>query len=263
MKLNIKILLLLIVTSSIYSCNKIDDVLPNIHPGTKEFLRALSIHTNLYDNFVGIYAFYTVNPFYRDSSYSIKAFARVTKNGLPVNVGPLNIGDVTINAGSDNMYDYTYPLDQGKALFGSRINAQISYSPNVQTLTHAMIVVPAEIYPSYMALPNSLINRSADLPLSWAPDPNNQFHQVQIQFTYNKGISQYYVPGMPDAIEDLVYNVPDNGSFAVPKADLARYPKDAYVGFSITRVWMDDSNSRIVYLAITEAHTGPLLVVGQ
>ena len=263
MRLNIKVLLLLIGTSSIYSCNKMDGILPYNQPGTKEFLRALSMPTNLNNNFVSIYASYIVNPLDRDSSYSIQAFASVTQNGRPGNVGPLTIGDVTINADSDNLYNYTYPLDQGKALFGSRVNAQISYTPNVQRLTHAKMVVPAEFYSSYMAVPKSVIDRSADLPLTWAPDPNNQFHLVQIQFSYYKGISQFHVPGMPDAIEDLVYNVPDNGNLTVPKSDLARYPKDSFVKMSIVRAWMDNTTSKIAYVAITEARTGLLLVVGQ
>lgn len=213
------------------------------------------------DSYVAIISSYTINPVNRDSSYSIEAFGKILNNGQAVNAGQLIIGSIVINPDVNNLYRYTYSLTEGKALFGTTINAQIYDSANAsQRLTTANLVVPKELYPSTMTLPKNYIDRTSNYSLNWSPDGANQYGKVQIQVSYYKGVSQYNTSGMPDSITDLVYQVADNGNFVIPQVDLARYPKGSFVGISISRAWLDNVTSDVSYVALVEAHTIPLLV---
>jgi len=82
---------------------------------------------------------------------------------------------------------------------------------------------------------------------------------VQIQLSYFKELSQGNIPSLPDAIDDLIYTVTDNGSFIIPTIDLKRFPKGSYVGLSISRAF-NKTVGGIAYIAVTEAHTIPLLI---
>ena len=223
------------------------------------------------DSYVAILSSYTINPINRDNSYETKAFGKILQNGVPVNSGPLTIGNVTINAGTNNLYYYKYPLSAGKALLGTSVTAQINNgTTTVAAQTNngtstiqatQIMVVPKEIFPSTMSLPKTVVDRATNYSLNWQPDPNNQYGKVQIQISYNRGISQYYNASMPSSITDLVYRVADNGNYTIPQADLARFPRGSYVTISIARAWLDDVSSNIAYVTITEAHTFPILVV--
>lgn len=217
--------------------------------------------TTHYDSYVAIVSSNTINPLNRDGSYSIEAFGQIVENGVKVNAGDLIIGNVTINPDNNNYYHYTYPLSDGKALFGTSVEAEIDDPSATARRTRVIMFVPKELYPSTLSLPQSTVDRTADYSLAWEPDANNQFGQVQIQISYNKGLSQYYNSSMSSSIEDLVYRVADNGNYVIPQADLARFPKDSYVSISIARAWLDNVSSNIAYVAITEAHTPPLLVI--
>jgi hypothetical protein len=270
MKLKSKILIFSAVffcILCIYSFNKIQIVFTGKSHLKLEYPKNLFSHalntTIQEDDYIAIVTSYTVGTLNRDSSYSIQAFAKISDNGVPINAGQLSIGSTVINAGPDNLYKYTYSLPTGKALFGSSVNVQINplSAPQQRLLGNKIIVVPKEIFPSTMSLPKSNVDRTNNYNLNWAPDPNNQFQKVQIQVSYYKGISQYNAAGMPNSINDLVYTVTDNGSFVIPQADLARYPKGCYIGISISRAWLDNTSGNIAYVAITEAHTVPLLVI--
>ncbi len=254
---------------SIFSFTKIGSTfLENVwinNPQKKVLFNDVFKTTYEEDNYVAIISSFTINPTRRDSSYKIQAFGKITENDIPINAGPIQIGNKTLYTDSNNLYSYDYSLSDGKSLFGSTVNVSIQDSSSrgqtLRRLTGKVIVVPKEIFPTSMALPGSTVDRTRDYQLNWAPDPNNQFQQVQIQISYYKGISQYNASGMPNAINDLVFNVPDNGNFTITQADLSRYPKGAYIGLSISRASLDNTSGNIAYVSIVEAHSVPLLVV--
>jgi hypothetical protein len=226
------------------------------------FNKALTTATSQSDDYVAIITRFTINPTNRDSSYSIQAFAKITNNGTPIDVGHLNIGNTIIDPDSDNLYHYTFQLADGKALFGTSQDVSFSsYSTRTLRIASQVLIVPKEFYPSSISLPSSTIDRTTDYHLTWAADPNNEFGKVQIQVKYDKGISQYSASGMPNSINDLVYNVSDNGTFTIPHTDLSRYPQNSYVTISIARAWLDSSAAPIEYVSIMDAESVPLLVV--
>lgn len=214
-------------------------------------------------NYVAITSSFIMNPLKRDSSYKISAYAKILENGIPTDIGDITIGGHTMSADSLNEYQFQFPLAEGKALHGDSISVSLS-EPNARTartLGTKKIVVPKEFYPASMSLPSLSIDRANSYTLNWQPDPNNQYGLVQIQLSYNPGLSQYYNSSQPSSIDDLVYRVADNGSYSIPSSDLSRFPKDGYVSISITRAWKLSSSGNIVYVAIVEAKTPPLLVV--
>ena len=266
MRLLKKISIPVSILFTLYSCNKVSERALNtsqsIQGNQNQLSQLLTTTVDPYNNYVAIFSSYTANSVHRDSAYSVEAFAKVSNNGLPVNAGALTIGSKIIYPGANNLYRYTYSLPEGKALFGTSVDAQILDSAvTTSRLTRVIMVIPKEFYPSTMSIPGNFVNRATPYTLNWASDPNNQYHQVQIQVSYYKGISQFNATGMPDAVPDLVYTVADNGSFTMPQTDLARYPKGCFVSISIARAWLDNTSGNVAYIAITEAHTTPLLVV--
>jgi hypothetical protein len=126
-----------------------------------------------------------------------------------------------------------------------------------------IMTVLKDIFPSSMPIPGNLVDRGFSFPLNWSPDPNNQFQKVNIEISYLKGISKYNASNMPNSIPHLVYQVADNGSFTIPAADLATFPRGAYIEISISRAYLDYVSGDVAYLSVTEAHTIPLLVVDK
>lgn len=233
--------------------------------------------TNLYDNYVIINLSQLANQLNRDSSYNIDVFARFSNNDQNLNMGLLTINDnININPNSENLYEYHFTGSQlaiGKSLFGTSTQIDVA-EPNNQPATlngqnilrprvRTVMVVPKEIIPTTISLPNSVVNKATSFPLSWAPDPNNQFGKVQIDVSYYRGISQANASGMPNMIAGLSYQVADNGNFSIPSSDLNRFPPGSYIEISITRVWSVTSVNNVAYVAYVCASTVPLLVIND
>lgn len=226
-------------------------------------LTGITVDTgNPFNNYIALRAEHTANSLKRDSSYQIDLFAKFTANNVAVNVGPVYLNSRVVNASAGNVYHYTYKdstLSQGKSLFGTTVTINI---PGVgASPTSRTIYMPKEILPPTIALPNYMINRSANLPLTWSPDPNNQYQKVQITIGYYAGMSKYDKVGMPDTIPDVSYAVADNGSYTIPASDLTRFPKGCYVRVSIARASYFYGTNNVNYLTLAEAHSVPTLVI--
>lgn len=254
------------------ACNK-EDKKPStpsdfvIPESLQKASRTFTESSNSYGNYVVIKCMQLANQTNRENSYDISAYAKFTTNGVLVNTGPITINNRIIGVNPDTLYEYTYrdsTLTEGKSLMGNNINVfAISGEPppnDSPTDRNKIMIVPKEIFPSSMPLPQSTVNRSLSFPLTWNPDPTNQFQKVNIEVSYYKGISQYHAANMPNSIPSLFYQVPDNGSFTIPQSDLSRFPQGAYISISISRAWIDNTAGNITYVSIVEAHTIPLLV---
>ena len=223
-----------------------------------------------YANYVVLTFSQLANQLNRDSSYNIDAYARFSDaNGLNISVGPIGINNnITMYPDSNNLYNYHFSLNEGLSLFGTSIPLDVT-EPNPQyrggeaRRPRLIMLVPNQIYPLSVNFPASVIDRTAVLPLSWAPDPNNQFGKVQIDVIYYAGLSQHNAAGMPSSVASLSYQVTDNGSFSIPAADLNRFPRDSYIGISIARVWSTRSANNVSYVAYVEGKTIKLLVVSS
>jgi hypothetical protein len=218
------------------------------------------------ENFVAITCMQTANWGDTGNSYDIVATAMFTNDaGVHINTGPVVINGRTIEAGPDNTYEYSYTannLAEGKSLLGSsvQISATGVGGTAARLASSSTIIVPKAIFPSTFYYPNSTLDKAVALPITWAPDPNNQYQQVFIELYYYQGISQSLQPGMPNSIPHLWYQAADNGSFTIPQADLNAFPKGCYVGISITRASYINSDGNFVYIAVTAGHSLPVLV---
>jgi hypothetical protein len=257
------------------SCHKIIDT--NLTPpkeiavveNLRNSARSLVSTTDpTYANYVILTFSQLANQLNRDSSYKIDAYARFSSGGQNLNVGAIGIGDnITMVADADNLYHYQFPLSEGTALFGTSLSMGVT-EPNpesrgVASRSQTIMLVPNQIFPLSVSFPSSVIDRMAVLPLTWAPDPNNQFGKVQIDVTYYSGQSKHNATSMPNSVTSLSYQVTDNGSFSIPAADLNRFPRDSYIGISIARVWSITSANNVSYVAYVEGRTIPLLVVSS
>jgi len=201
---------------------------------------------------------------FRKTSYKVDGFARFTDNeGNVINRGALKINNKIINGGINNSYDFEYrdtEYNEGKNLYGKKIQIEIQGNKGIESVK-TNIETPQELFPPTVNnLPSSVIDRNSNYPLYWNPDPSNEFHKVQIQLTYYKGLSQHNISSMPNAIESAIYTVNDNGFFLIPKNDLQRFPEGAYIVLSIGRASTSNTGN-IEYLVIALAKTIPLLVV--
>jgi hypothetical protein len=233
---------------------------------------------SVYDNYVVLNLSQVANKLDRDSSYSIDLYAKFSINGVTLDMGTLSLNDnINILPNSNTLYEYHFTgnsLSTGKALFGSNLQVDVT-EPTGQTnlpiaqqnsnilgpRTRTIFIVPKEIFPNTLSLPGTTVNRSSGFPLTWNPDPNNQYGKVQIDVYYYKGISDFNAPNMPPSIASLSYQVPDNGNFNLPSTDLSRFPQGAYIGISIARVWSVTSVNNVAYVAFVRAKTIPLLVI--
>jgi hypothetical protein len=273
-----KILLTLIVTFYfLTSCQKTIDTnqtAPNeitiaekIRNGIDANSRAFVADESGYSNYFYIKFSQLANKINRDSSYDIEAYA----NFNHTDIGPVSINNnIDMLPDENNLYHYRFPLNAGLALMGTSlpVDAAEPINPNdtinaSRVRQRTIMVVPTQIYPLSVSFPASVIDRMAVLPLTWSPDPNNQFGKVQIDVIYNSAISQHNATGMPNSVAKLSYQVTDNGSFSIPASDLNRFPRDSYVSISIVRVWSVTSANNVVYVAFVEGRTVPLLVVSS
>ncbi|MET0637729.1 MAG: hypothetical protein ABWZ25_16995 [Chitinophagaceae bacterium] len=221
--------------------------------------------TSRSDNYVAIFCSQSANILHADSSYVIYAAASFKRNGRYVNTGPVKINGRTVLT-PDNSYFYNYvennSLSEGLSLTGSNVQVSASGpSPMIPLVITNPIYLPKILYPTTDFFPHSTIRLGKSLPLSWDPDPNNQFKKVNIEISYYKGISQFNGPGMPDNITSLFYQVEDNGSFNVSLTDLSRFPKGCYVGISISRTSYLNTSGNYALIALTEVRTPPVLVI--
>lgn len=261
----------------ISSCHKIIDT--NLTP-PKEITVVESLRNSArslvatpdtsYANYVVLTFSQLANRLNRDSSYSMDAYARFSDaSGQNINAGPIGINNnITMYPDANNLYNYHFSLSEGLSLFGTSIPLDVT-EPNPQfrgglaNRTQLIMLIPKQIYPLSVNFPASVIDRTATLPVTWAPDPNNQYGKVQIDVTYYSGLSQHNAAGMPNTVAGLSYQVADNGSFTIPAADLNRFPRDSYVGISIARVWNVRSVNNVSYVAYVQGKTIPLLVVSS
>jgi hypothetical protein len=261
------------------SCTKIIDTSQKVHEelNVVENLRNNArniVGTNTsdtsYANYVLLRLSQLANSSERDSSYDIDAFARFSNSGDNIDVGPIGIGDnITMLPDSNNLYHYKFPLNEGIALFGTTIPIAATEPLPPENLgglasrVRVIMAVPTQIYPLSVNFPANVIDRTTVLPVTWSPDPNNQYGKVQIDVSYYSGLSQHNAIGMPNSVASLSYQVADNGSFTIPAADLNRFPRDAFIGISIARVWSTRSVNNVSYVAYVEGRTVPLLVVSS
>lgn len=220
------------------------------------------------DNYVVIYSSYTANALdsQRNDSYRVNVFARFgNSEGERISRGKLKIDGQVIQPGADNLYQFIYSdmlYNEGRSLFGKQIIIEAEGTGQTDSL-NAVLTVPLELIPpTVFNFPTSIIEKNSNLRLSWIPDPNNEFHKVQVQVTYYRELSQYNAAGMPNAVESIVYTIPDNGFFTIPQADLNRFPVGAYVQLSIAR-GSTNNTGNMSALAVVEAHSIPLKVVAD
>jgi len=261
------ILFLLFISLCLVACTKTESVSKEEDVQLATLARTLNT-VDPSQNYVIITSSQLCNSLRRDSSYNISAYAKFTDaSGTVVNTGPVTIGNRVIQAGADNLYSYNFKdstFGEGKTLLGNdniSVDATEPDAGSSALRSRTIMVVPKDIYPSSMSFPNTFINRGNPLPLTWSPDPGNQFQKVNIEISYMKGVSQYNASGMPASINHIFYQVTDNGSFTIPQTDISRFPAGSYVTISISRAWLSSAVGKITYISVVEAHTIPLLVI--
>jgi len=266
MSIHTKILMSFIAIYTLSSCHKSfeksieKEQLKNLSSRTMSLLETEDPD----NNYVAIICSQTANLIDPTNSYDITAAAKFTSNGVTVNTGPVEINGRVINADADNLYKYNYKenntLAEGKLLLGTSVTVLATGADPNRPAGSATIIVPQEIFPSTLYFPNATVDKAVALPVTWAPDPNNQYQKVSIEISYYKGISQAHQPGMPNSITSLAYEVADNGSFTIPQSDLENFPKGCYIGISIARAFYINSSGNIAYIGISEGHSVPILV---
>lgn len=264
MKDFIRHLSIFVVLSFCISCTKTNDF---ISVSNSEINFQMFASLSKIKNYVVMRLSYEANTLdsLRTSSYKISGFAKFeNENGQKINRGNIVINGTSFFPAENNNYEFEFSgkhYEEGKRLFGKKIQIELKDNEETKKSESAFITVPMELWPpTVQNFPSSVIDRNSNYPLSWTPDPNNEFHQVQIQITYYKGLSQYNDSAMPSEVSSCVYTVNDNGFFVIPSNDLRRFPSGSYVQLSIGRASTNNTGN-VAYLVVAHAQTIPLLVV--
>jgi hypothetical protein len=267
----IKLLLSLYITIVLFSsCQKTIDsnqlpkelaVLENLRNSARS---ATSTMDPIYNNYVVLRFSQVANTINRNTAYTIDAFANFSNT----DVGPVTINNninMLADVNNNNLYSHHFSVADGISLFGTSIPldaSEPSGGSGPAARGRTVMIVPGQIFPMSINAPKTIVDRTVNFPITWAPDPNNQFGKVQIDVYYYSSLSKNEDVNMPNAVASLSYQVTDNGNYSIPAAALDRFPRGSYIGISVTRVWSITSANNVAYVSFVEGKTIPLLVVG-
>jgi hypothetical protein len=193
--------------------------------------------------------------------------AFIDSNNHQINiVRALYVNNLVIYPGQDSIYNYNYAsggISKGLPLFGSQVLVTIRGMDEADTVSSS-IYLPKQLSGQITNYSDTL-SRTRGIQLNWATDDANTWGNVMIQLYYFNSLSQKGDSTLPDKITTVNLTVPDNGNYALSKSDLNSFPRNAYIGISISRGTQTEallplSHKRVYYFSSASVSTPPVRV---
>lgn len=273
-----KITLILISLLSILSCKKANDEFSTnsqIEIG-ELVMRYLKTQDIEFDGIVSIYSNKLGNKLDRSNTPTVMVDGKIYSdkiNKISTNSGNLSVGDIEIpfrNSQETSGYnlqslltsDFTAKKLAG--LFGRRVKIDIPRSYNSSVVMSFSnqntnnddnnFYIPSQIEMDPGPNNDFTLPRSEVITVYWNPDPQNPSNSIFVGVIDEKNSDQFKI----GSLQELIFfkEIPDNGSFSLPRDLLSRISADHKVSLFVARgnfeiLTDESSSSSILVQALT------------